>query len=62
MLGHSKSDWDTPTELINIQKVCSDVAVPRPKLLKFEAGILPGGDFNWSRSGAGVECKSASAG
>jgi len=62
ILGHSKSDWDTPTELINIQKVCSDVSVPRSKLLKFEAGILPGGDSDWSRSGAGVECKSARAG
>ena len=41
----SKSDWDTPTELINIRKVCSDVSVPRMKLLKFEAGNPPGRRF-----------------
>ncbi len=38
----SKSDWDPPTELINIRKVCSDVTVPRMKLLKYEAGNPPG--------------------
>jgi hypothetical protein len=37
----SKSDWDAPTELINIRKVCSDVSVPRMKLLKYEAGNPP---------------------
>jgi len=37
----SKSDWDTPTELINIRKVCSEVNVPRVKLLKYEAGNPP---------------------
>ena len=41
----SKSDWHTPTELINIKKVCSDVSVPRMKLLKFEAGNPPGRRF-----------------
>ena len=41
----SKSDWDTPTELINIRKVCNDVAVPPMKLLKFEAGNPPGRRF-----------------
>jgi hypothetical protein len=41
----SKSDWDTPTELINIRKVCSDVSVPRMKLLKYEAGYPPGRRF-----------------
>jgi SAM-dependent methyltransferase len=41
----SKSDWDTPTELINIQKVCSDVSVPPMKLLKFESGNPPGRRF-----------------
>ena len=45
ILGHSKSDWDTPTELINIRKVCSDVSVPRLKLLKYEAGDPPGRRF-----------------
>ena len=41
----SKSDWDAPTELINIRKVCSDVSVPRMKLLKYEAGNPPGRRF-----------------
>jgi hypothetical protein len=41
----SKSDWDPPTELINIRKVCSDVSVPRVKLLKYEAGSPPGRRF-----------------
>ena len=41
----SKSDWDTPTELIKIQKVCSDVSVPRMKLLKYEAGNPPSRRF-----------------
>ena len=46
ILGHSKSDWDTPTELINILKVCSDVSVPRMKLLQYEAGNPPGRRFH----------------
>jgi SAM-dependent methyltransferase len=37
----SKSEWDAPTELISIQKICSDVSVPRMKLLKYEAGNPP---------------------
>jgi len=37
----SKSDWNAPTELINMRKVCSDVSVPRMKLLKYEAGNPP---------------------
>lgn len=41
----SQSDWDEPTELIRIQKVCSDVSVPRMKLLKYEAGNPPGRRF-----------------
>jgi hypothetical protein len=45
LLGHSKSDCDTPTELINIRKVCSEVAVPRMKLLQYEAGNPPGRRF-----------------
>ena len=43
----SKSDWDTPTELINIRKVCSDVSVPRMKPLKYEAGNPPSRRFQW---------------
>ena len=45
----SKSDWHTPTELINIKKVCSDVSVPRMKLLKYEAGNPPGRRFQLER-------------
>jgi hypothetical protein len=41
----SKSDWDSPTELINITKICSDVSVPRVKLLKYEAGNPPSRRF-----------------
>ncbi len=37
----SKSDWKRPTELIKIEKVCSDVSVPRMKLLEFVAGYPP---------------------
>ena len=37
ILGHSKSDWDTPTDLINIRKVCSDV------LSALETIGVPGG-------------------
>jgi hypothetical protein len=48
ILDHSKSDWDTPTELI-IRKVCSEVAVPRLKLLEYGRGFLSAGDSNWNR-------------
>jgi SAM-dependent methyltransferase len=41
----SKSTWETPTEQINIRKVCSDVSVPRMKLVKFEAGNPPNRRF-----------------
>jgi hypothetical protein len=37
----SKSDWNSPSELINIRKVCSEVSVPRIKLMKFVAGYPP---------------------
>jgi len=37
----SKSDWASPTELISIKKVCSDVSVPRMKPLTYEAGNPP---------------------
>ncbi len=45
----SKSDWDQPTELINIRKVCSAVSVPRTKLVKFEAGNPPARKFQLER-------------
>ncbi len=41
----SKSDWKRPTQLIKIQKVCSDTSVPRMKLVEFEAGYPPGRCF-----------------
>ena len=41
----SKSNWDSPTELINIRKVCSDVSVPPVKLLQYQAGNPPGRRF-----------------
>src|SRR5262249_4658709 len=41
----SKSDWGTPTELINIRKVYSAVFVPRTQLLKYSAGSPPGRRF-----------------
>jgi SAM-dependent methyltransferase len=37
----SKSDWKRPTELIKVEKVCSNVSVPRMKLLEFVAGYPP---------------------
>ena len=45
----SKSDWDQPTELIGIKKVCSDVSVQPTKLLKYEAGNPPGRQFQLER-------------
>jgi SAM-dependent methyltransferase len=41
----SKSDFEKPTELIKIRKVCSDTSVPRTKLVEFEAGYPPGRRF-----------------
>ena len=41
----SKTDLKRPTQLIKIQKVCSDTSVPRMKLVEFEAGYPPGRCF-----------------
>jgi hypothetical protein len=41
----SKSDWDTPTELIHVRKVCGEVTVPRTRLMFYEAGNPPGRRF-----------------
>jgi len=41
----SKSDRETPIELIKIRKVCSETSVPRTKLVEFEAGYPPGRCF-----------------
>ena len=35
----SKSDWKRPTELIKVEKVCSDTSVPRMKLCRVRGGI-----------------------
>jgi TPR repeat protein len=48
----SKSDWDRPTELINIRKVCSDTSVARMKLLDFEAGYPPRRHFQFEGASA----------
>jgi hypothetical protein len=37
----SKTDWESPSELIHIRKVCNEVSLPRVQLLKFEAGSPP---------------------
>jgi len=41
----SKSDWDAPTELIHVRKVCNGVSVPALSRLKYEAGTPPGREF-----------------
>jgi SAM-dependent methyltransferase len=41
----SKSDWDEPTQLINIRKVCSGVSVPRTNVVEYLAGAPPGRRF-----------------
>ncbi len=41
----SKNDWDSPSELINIRKVCSDVSITRMKLLQYQAGNPPSRRF-----------------
>jgi hypothetical protein len=41
----SKTDWDEPTQLIEIHKVCSDVSVPRTNLVEYLAGTPPGRRF-----------------
>jgi hypothetical protein len=41
----SKSDWDPPTELINVRKICSAVSVPTLKVVEYKAGVPPGRRF-----------------
>jgi SAM-dependent methyltransferase len=45
----SKSDWKRPTELIKVEKVCSNVSVLRMKLLEFVAGYPPDRRFQLER-------------
>ena len=41
----SKPDWDEPTQLIKIHKVCSGVSVPRTNLVEYIAGAPPSRRF-----------------
>ena len=41
----SKTDWDEPTQLIKVAKVCSGVAVPRTNLVEYSAGSPPNRRF-----------------
>ncbi len=41
----SKNDWDEPTQLIKIRKVCGGVSVPRTNLVEYMAGAPPGRRF-----------------
>jgi hypothetical protein len=41
----SKTDWDEPTQLIEIRKVRSDCTVPRTNLVEYMAGTPPGRRF-----------------
>ncbi len=41
----SKSEWDEPSELIKIRKVCSGISVPRTNLVEYMAGAPPGRRF-----------------
>jgi hypothetical protein len=41
----SKTDWDEPTQLIEVRKTCEDVAVPRTNLIEYMAGAPPGRRF-----------------
>ncbi len=37
----SKGNWEAPTELIEVRKVCGDIAVPHLKMVKYDAGNPP---------------------
>jgi len=41
----SKSDWDEPSELIKIGKVCGGVSVPKLNIVEYLAGAPPGRRF-----------------
>jgi len=49
IICESKSDWDEPTQLIKIRKVCSDISVPHTKLVEYMAGSPPGRRFQLER-------------
>jgi SAM-dependent methyltransferase len=37
----SRSEWEAPTDLIHVKKVCNDVSVPPLRRLRYEAGNPP---------------------
>jgi len=37
----SKSDWNPPSELIEVRKVCSGASIPRTKTVEYQAGVPP---------------------
>lgn len=41
----SKTEWDEPTQLIKIRKVCDGVSVPRTNLVEYLAGAPPNRRF-----------------
>ena len=45
VICESQSEWDEPSELIKISKVCSGVSVPRTNLVEYMAGAPPGRRF-----------------
>jgi hypothetical protein len=56
ILGHSKSDWDTPTELINHPEGLQRCLCPALEAIGVPGGgSSPAGDSNWSRRGCEVE-------
>ena len=45
IICESKTDWDEPTQLIKVRKVCSDVVVQRTNLVEYMAGSPPNRRF-----------------
>ena len=45
VICESKRNWDEPTQLIGIRKVCSGVSVPTLKIVEYMAGAPPGRRF-----------------
>lgn len=41
----SKTDWEEPTQMIKIRKVCGDVSVPTLRVVEYMAGAPPGRRF-----------------
>lgn len=45
----SKTDWNTPTQLIKVRKACSDASVPTLKVVDYKAGTPPERRFQMER-------------